>query len=141
MIIVARYEHLPIFRGAFDLAVHLEKIVRTFSRYHKYTLGTELRDRSREVLETIMVANENGTGREAHLHQLRSQLETLKVLARLCHESGGFQSTRAYLHVSEQVVNIARQNEGWLRHTAGKADSRKSCNESGRTGHDQNRSD
>ena len=44
---LARYEHLPIYRAAFDLAVHIEKIVSNFSRYHKYTLGTELRDGSR----------------------------------------------------------------------------------------------
>ena len=39
---LARYEHLPIYRAAFDLAVHTEKIVRNFSRDQKYTLGTEL---------------------------------------------------------------------------------------------------
>lgn len=37
---MARYDHLPIYRAAFDLAVHLEQIVRHFDRYHKYTLGT-----------------------------------------------------------------------------------------------------
>jgi hypothetical protein len=36
---MARYDHLPIYRTAFDLAVHIEKIVRHFSRYHKYSLG------------------------------------------------------------------------------------------------------
>ena len=35
--------HLPIWKAAFDLAVHLEHAVRRFPRYHKYTLGTELR--------------------------------------------------------------------------------------------------
>jgi len=39
---MARYEHLPIYKKAMDLAVYLEKIVRGFSRYHKYTLGSEL---------------------------------------------------------------------------------------------------
>ena len=29
---MARHEHLPIYRAAFDLAVHIEKIVRNFSR-------------------------------------------------------------------------------------------------------------
>ena len=30
---MARYEHLPIYRAGFDLAVHLEKVVRHFDRY------------------------------------------------------------------------------------------------------------
>ena len=34
---MARYEHLPIYRAAFDLAVHVEKLVRGFSRYHEYS--------------------------------------------------------------------------------------------------------
>ena len=96
---MARYEHLPIYRAAFDLAVHVEKIVRNFSRYHKYSLGTELRERSRRVLERIMEANQSRE-RAALLGQLRLELEQLKLLARLCHESGGFASTRAYLHVA-----------------------------------------
>ena len=44
---MARYEHLPIYRDALNLAVHFEKIVASFSRYHKYTLGSELRNASR----------------------------------------------------------------------------------------------
>jgi hypothetical protein len=31
---MARYEHLPIYKKAMDLAVYEEKIVRNFSRYH-----------------------------------------------------------------------------------------------------------
>jgi hypothetical protein len=33
-----------------DVAVHFEKVVAGFSRYHKYTLGTELRNKSREIV-------------------------------------------------------------------------------------------
>ncbi len=36
---MARYEHLPIYKKAMDLAIYLEKIVRSVSRYHKYTLA------------------------------------------------------------------------------------------------------
>jgi len=43
---MARYEHLPIYKQAMDVAVHFEKVVAGFSRYHKYTLGTELRSRT-----------------------------------------------------------------------------------------------
>ena len=123
---------------------HVEKIVRNFGRYHKYSLGTELRERSRRVLERIMEANQSRE-RAALLGQLRLELEQLKLLARLCHESGGFASTRAYLHVAEQVVEISRQNEGWLRQ-ASKGDPSTRCvrsghgkDRSGEAGHGQNR--
>ena len=38
---MAQYEHLPIYKKAFDMTVYIENIVKGFSRYHKYTLGVE----------------------------------------------------------------------------------------------------
>jgi hypothetical protein len=135
---VARYEHLPIYRSAFDLAVHIEKIVRNFSRYHKYSLGTELRECSRLVLDRIIEAN-NSRDRGPVLLALRQDLEWFKVLTRLAHESGAFGSTKAYLHVSEQAVGISKQNEGWLRQTAGTQGGREGRRRSGETEHGRNR--
>ncbi len=54
---MARYEHLSIYKSAFDLNVYFEKIVRNFSRYHKYTLGTELRDGARQAVKLVRRAN------------------------------------------------------------------------------------
>jgi len=31
---MARYEHLPIYKAALDLTVHMEKVVAGFARYH-----------------------------------------------------------------------------------------------------------
>jgi hypothetical protein len=50
--LVARYEHLPIYKKAMDLTIYVGKIVGNFSRYHKYTLGSELRAKSREIVGT-----------------------------------------------------------------------------------------
>ena len=54
---MARYEHLPIYKTAMDLTVYLEQVVRNFRRYHKYTLGTDLRQQSRELVTVIIRAN------------------------------------------------------------------------------------
>jgi hypothetical protein len=40
-----------------DLTIYFEKIVRNFTRYHKYTLGSELREKSREIVALIIKAN------------------------------------------------------------------------------------
>ena len=69
-----RYEHLPIYKKAFDLAVHFEKVATGFSRYHKYTLATELRNRSREIVLLIIRAN-SSRDKTPHLMQLRNDLE------------------------------------------------------------------
>ena len=78
---MARYEHLTIYRDALNLAVHFEKNGRQFlrrascptpfesrfarsksfltilCRYHKYTLGTELRNASRHAVKLVIHAN------------------------------------------------------------------------------------
>lgn len=111
---MARYEHLPIYKKAFDIAVHFEKVAAGFSRYHKYTLGTELRNRSREIVLTIIRAN-SSQDKTPHLKQLRSDLEELLLLIRLCKEARAFKSFKAFQFVAKEVVSVSRQNEGWLR--------------------------
>jgi len=52
---MALYCHLPVWKAALDLAVHLEHSVRRFGktpsplRNHKYTLGSELRQTAQRL--------------------------------------------------------------------------------------------
>lgn len=55
--IMARSKHLPIYKRSYDLCLYLERVVQKFSRYHKYTLGVDLRDGARRVLKLIVRAN------------------------------------------------------------------------------------
>ncbi|MES9905746.1 MAG: four helix bundle protein [Sedimenticola sp.] len=111
---MARYEHLPIYKAAMDLAIHFEKVVAGFSRYHKYTLGTELRNSSRGVVSLITQAN-SAQEKGAKLEALRVHLDELLILIRLAKEVKAFKSFSAYQFTVEQVGSICRQNEGWLR--------------------------
>ncbi len=79
---MARYEHPPIYKQAMDVAVHVEKVVAGFSRYHKYSLGTELRQKSREIVARLILANGERDKAPA-LRALRGQLEELLILIRL----------------------------------------------------------
>ncbi len=92
---MARYEHLPIYKKALDVAVHFEKLVAGFSRYHKYTLGGELRNQSRAVVSAIVKANSQADKLPALLG-LRDRLEELTLLIRLAKEVRAFQSFKAY---------------------------------------------
>jgi hypothetical protein len=54
---MARYEHLPIYKKAMELAVYVQETVRHFSRYNKYSIGSDLRDTSRRILLLVIRAN------------------------------------------------------------------------------------
>jgi hypothetical protein len=74
---MARHENLPIYKAALDMTPHFEKLVAAFPRYHKYTLGTELREGSRAVLQRVLRANNAATRehRAAELLVLRERIE------------------------------------------------------------------
>ena len=113
---MAQAEHLPIYKASYDLCVYLEEVVRKFSRYHKYGLGTELRAGAREVLRLVVRANAR-RDKAPVLPELREAIEDLKVLVRLGHDTKAFPSFGAFEQAIGQVVTIAKQNEGWLKHT------------------------
>jgi hypothetical protein len=121
---MARSEHLPIYKASYDLCLYFEQVVRNFSRYHKYTIGSDLRDGARRVLRLIVRANARAD-KTAVLLRIREEVEELKVLLRLCHDAKGFPNFNSFEHAIGLVTDIARQNEGWLK--------------SQRQGHGQNR--
>ena len=59
------------------------------------------------------------------LLEVREEAEELKVILRLCQDVKAFASFGAFEQAIEHVVEIAKQNEGWLK--------------SQRQGHGQNR--
>jgi len=134
-LLMARYEHLPIYKEAFDLALYFEKTVRNMARYDKYTLGTDLRNLSREVLRLIQRANSE-EDRVGTLKEVRGKVEELKVVLRLARESGAIQKANSYELAAGKVVNIGRQNEGWLSSqiTCGRPESRTPPSEKMRAG-------
>ena len=108
------YENLPVYKKALDLTVYFENIVRNFSKYHKYTVGTELRSLSRRILVLIAKANTRCV-RENALSEALEKIEELKILVRICKEIKAFRSFKSYEFASKSIMNIAKQCEGWLR--------------------------
>ena len=58
--------------------MHFEKVVAGFSRYHQYTLGTELRNESRAVVAAVVKANA-ARDKRAQLLALRERLDKLLI--------------------------------------------------------------
>ena len=111
---MARYEHLPIYKAAMDLGVYLEGMARNFSRYHKYTIGQELRNLAREIIKLIIRANSTREKTDT-LSELVIQCEMLKTMLFFAKETKAIQSFKAFQHASSLAVMLCRQSEGWLK--------------------------
>jgi len=111
---MAAYDHLPIFKAMMDATVMMEEIVKGFSRYHKYTLGSELRSMCHEALALIMEANSKQDRREILL-RLRMLVERIKIHLVIAREVKAFARPKAFVQAAEKMVNVSRQNEGWIK--------------------------
>lgn len=76
---MAYHRSLPVWKAAMDLAVHLEHAVRRFPRYHKYTLGSELRQTAQRLCQQVARANAlPGAARAQALDELVMNVESMK---------------------------------------------------------------
>ena len=102
-----------------DLTVYIENIVKGFSRYHKYTLGADLRNLSREAVGLIIRVNSEMYKHET-LRKVRDTVEEIKVVARICREVKAFGNIRSFEHIMNETISLSRQDEGWLKSVKGK---------------------
>ena len=107
------YDNLPIFKFALDLVVYVETIVKGFERYHKYTLGEDLRQHSKEVLFLIQRANMS-EDRSRELIALRNKCEELKMFIRVTHELKAFAGFKQFEHCAKLSHEVCRQAQAWL---------------------------
>ena len=108
------YEGLPIFRAATDMTVYFETIVRGFSRYHKYTIGSELRSLSYATLVLISQANIK-VDRAAKIKLALDKLQELKIKVQICFEIRAFRRPNNFPTATSKIIAVSKQCEGWLK--------------------------
>jgi hypothetical protein len=119
--------HLPIWKAAFDLAVHLEHAVRRFPRYHKYTLGTELRQTAQRLCRLVARANDaRDAARAVALDELVLCVEEMKTLLTLAQEIKAFANFNEFAGAAELTVSLGKQSGGWRRRGRPEASSQAS---------------
>lgn len=80
----------PIYRDCRRLLVHTEQVVRRFSRYHKYTVGTDLRQQAFVVMRGVHVAVYDKPNQVHHVRALVWLVDSYKLTLQLAIELGVF---------------------------------------------------
>ena len=112
-----KYENLPIYKSAMEFCVYIETIVKSFDKYHKYSIGNDLREYSKELLFLIHRANIHKE-KQDKLIVLRDKCEDMKMLIQLAKELKVFKSFKQFEHSSKLLVDICKQSQAWLNHYA-----------------------
>jgi hypothetical protein len=97
-----------------EMGVYLDTVVRNFSRYHKYTIGQDLRDLSRNIIKLIIRANSSVHKTES-LFDLVQHCEMLKTMLFFAKETKAFQNFNSFQYATGLAVLLCKQSEGWLQ--------------------------
>lgn len=110
---MAYYENLPIYKKALELTVLLENMVRGFARYHKYSIGADMRNLSRVIAALIIKANSE-KDKVRTLTELRDKCEEMKFIITVGKEIKAYQNFNQFQLAAGLAVDLSRQSEGWL---------------------------
>jgi hypothetical protein len=108
-------EHLPIYKSAMDFCLYIETIVRGFEKYHKYSIGQDLRVHSKKILFLINRSN-RAEQKIPLLLELVELCEQSKMLLQLSQALKSFKSFKQFEHASKLCIAIVKQAQAWLNH-------------------------
>ena len=116
MAAITKAPHLPIWRAAQLLLVWAEKTVRGFARYHKYTVGAQIRQQAMLVCRGVLRAQAySGPARLAEVGALHLVAEEMKLLLQLAKEVRAFRSWAEFDQGVGLALAVARQCAGWRK--------------------------
>jgi hypothetical protein len=120
--------HLPpIYRDCRRLLLHTEACVQRFSRYHKYTVGTDLRQQAMAVMRGVHVAVYDKANQPRHVQALVWEVDAYKLTLQLAIDIGAFvhgkagqQKTTApgfaaFETAAQLAAQIGKQCGGWQK--------------------------
>lgn len=112
---MVQQQRYPIWRDAQQLLLAIEQAVRGFSRYHKYSVGAQLRASAMRLCQAIHRAMSRRSSRLKLVQQVAELLDDLKFQIQLARELRAFENFNQFQRVAELVVGLGKQAGGWLK--------------------------
>ena len=106
-------QDLPLHKATLDLCVYVDTIVKNQEKYHKYGIGSELRDATREMfylVSRIMYAKE----KHLLLEELVKKCDETKGILVLAKAIKAFKSFKQFEHSSLLTVSVCKQAHAWF---------------------------
>jgi len=107
-------QYPPIFQKAYILTVEMYKIVGSFCRSYKFSLGEKLINISEDILKNIIETNAMIDKAES-IKLLDKKLEWLKINIRIAFDLNAI-SAGQLEHINRIIFEIGRQIGGWRKY-------------------------
>jgi len=120
----------PVYRDCRRLLVHTEAVVQRFSRYHKYTVGTDLRQQAMALMRGVHLAVYDRPNQPRHVQALVWLADDYKLTLQLAIEVGAFVHAKggqqqpspgfaAFETAAQLAAQIGKQCGGWQKASSG----------------------
>ncbi len=109
------FELPPIVKLAERLTKEVELAVRSFPRYHKYALGTDIR---RQAMHVARLAHRTWRDRAHQVEwtgRLSIAIDDLKLSLQIGKQIEAFRSFEQFEHLGRIANDLGRQCGGWLK--------------------------
>jgi hypothetical protein len=93
----------------------VENAVRRFPRYHKYSIGADLRAYAMQVARCVHKAWRDPNQRLARVEELCSAVDDLKISMQLGKAVKAFGSFAEFEALAKMVNELGQQSGGWLK--------------------------
>ena len=110
---MAKYEHLPLFKKAYDFDLYFVKLSKGFSKDFKYGIAVEIRELCLSIIDNIILAN-NSLEKSEFLKKILVSVERIKIKVRLLKDLNAI-SMKSYKFISEKLVDISKQTNAWQK--------------------------
>ena len=108
-------QKIPLWRDANRLLLEIEQAVRHFPRYHKYTIGTDMRRQAMGICRLIVRAMDTRPPELNRVIKLALAVDDLKVQIQLAKELKAFKGFNEFQTITELAVGVGKQSGGWRR--------------------------
>jgi len=117
----------PIARLAQRILADIENAVRRFPRYHKYTVGSDLRAQAMAVARCTHRAWRDADRKRERVEQLGEAIDDLKISLQLAKQVNAFGSFGEFEAIARSVNDLGRQSGGWRKQLANGQNGRTSA--------------
>jgi hypothetical protein len=108
---MAQYEHLPLFKSAYDFKLYFVKLSLGFPKDFKYGLAVEMRALCSQLIDDIIIAN-NSENKTEYLQRALLIIERMKIKARLLKDLKVIKIS-SYKFIFESLLEISKQTNAW----------------------------